>query len=80
MRVEQTYIFRHGEPAFFVSTMNRMSSTIPSMEYSETLAWEIDKEYKRGNIIDQDESGPGYTTGHDRVVQRLRSQINKENQ
>jgi hypothetical protein len=72
MKIEQTYIFKNGEPAYFVSTINRMSSTYSPMMYAETLAWSIDSTLERRAIVDQDEAAPDSTLGHERVVNKLR--------
>ena len=43
---------------FFVSTIHRKSSTMPSMWFYETMAWEWDKGNRhRGELISQDDSG-----------------------
>lgn len=73
MKIEQTYIFKDGKPAYFVSTMNRMSSTNPPMEYAETMAFELDDKYNQGNLADQSEDTAGSLDGHNRVVNRLRN-------
>lgn len=49
----QSYVF-HGDKAFFVSTINRESSSPLGGPYAETLVWEWDqKERKRGDLIGQ---------------------------
>ena len=75
MKIEQTYLFKNGKPVYFVSTINRMSSTNPQMEYAETIAFELNDKLEHGNIVDQAESSADSLDGHDRVVKMLRCKL-----
>jgi 2-polyprenyl-3-methyl-5-hydroxy-6-metoxy-1,4-benzoquinol methylase len=67
----QTYVW-HGEKCFFVSTINRRSSSLLSGIYAETLAWEWIQETKQcGRLIGQDEHCQNSIFAHQAMVKRL---------
>ena len=65
----KTYVWHEGK-CFFVSTIIRDSSAVgyPS-RFAETITWEHDwKTNERGEMVDQDGSGPAFQQ-HMRVVE-----------
>ena len=51
MQIIQSYVC-HEDKAYFVSTINRMSSCTEPIVYAETLVWEWNKETKvRGDLV-----------------------------
>lgn len=67
----KSYVF-HGDKCFFVSTIDRQSSSMMGGRYAETMAWDFDwASNERGSIIGQDEAPEGSINGHIRVCRRL---------
>lgn len=71
-KVIQSHVW-NDDKCFFVSTINRESSSAYSQghTYSETFAWEVDKEMKRGALVGQDEAGTDATHVHFKVCKQL---------
>jgi len=70
-RVIQTYVFREDK-AFFVSTINRDSSSMCSGRYAETMVWEWNSEKReRGAFVYQAEAPEGSIRKHQEIVVRL---------
>lgn len=72
----QTYVFFSSETredkAFFVSTIDRNSSSMYGRRYAETFVWEWDStERKRGSIVHTDEGMEGNVRTHLRVCEKL---------
>ena len=67
----QTYVFREDK-AFFVSTINRDSSSMCGGRYAETMVWEWDVEKReRGAMVYQAEALEGSIRKHQEIVVRL---------
>lgn len=69
----QSYVW-HGDKAFFVSTINRVTSAAlaQGMIYAETMVWEWDaKTRERGKRIGQDEDTRDSIHTHIAVCERL---------
>ena len=67
----QSYVFRDGK-CFFVSTIDRDSSSLLGGRYAETMAWEIDPATKqRGELIGQGECVQGFIGEHQRACLSL---------
>lgn len=69
----KSYVW-HGDKCFFVSTINRESSSQIGYGgwYAETLTWDYDYENReRGAVIGQEESSANSVHGHLRMCERL---------
>lgn len=70
----QTYVFT-DDGAFFVSTIDRESSSMMGGRYAETMVWEWDGESRdRGSIMAQGEDIEGSIRRHMQIVEKLYSQ------
>lgn len=72
----QTYVFFSSETqedkAFFVSTIDRNSSSMYEGRYAETFVWEWNStERKRGGIVNTDEALEGSIRKHILVCEEL---------
>lgn len=65
---------RHGEKWFFVSTINRESSSMVAhgMVYAETMVWEYDNALgARGGLVFQDEGPRDSIKKHIKCCERI---------
>ena len=72
--VVKSYVW-HGDECFFVSTINRKSSSEYAYEarYNETMVWEYDWDTAaRGAILNLSDDRVGSATEHYRVCELLR--------
>lgn len=72
----QTYVFFSSETqedkAFFVSTIDRESSSMYGGRYAETIVWEWDStERKRGDIVHMGEGFQGSIRTHIKICEKL---------
>ena len=72
----QTYVFHSNEQAedkaFFVSTIDRTSSSMYASRYAETIVWEWDSTTKqRGDIIHIGEGSEGSIRIHFNICEKL---------
>lgn len=72
----QTYVFFSSETqedkAFYVSTIDRESSSMYAGRYAETIVWEWDKSTKeRGDIIHMGEGMQGSIRTHMSICEKL---------
>lgn len=72
----QTYVFFSNEQAedkaFFVSTIDRESSSMYGGRYAESIVWEWDKSTKeRGDIIHMGEGMQGSIRTHMSICEKL---------
>lgn len=72
----QTYVFYSSETqedkAFFVSTIDRESSSMYSHRYAETIVWEWDNSTKkRGDLIHMGEGMQGSIRTHFNICEKL---------
>ena len=72
----QTYVFFSSETqedkAFFVSTIDRTSSSMYAGRYAETIVWEWDSvERKRGDIVHMGEGMEGSIRTHFSICEKL---------
>jgi len=72
----QTYVFFSSETqedkAFFVSTIDRQSSSMYGGRYAETIVWEWDSvDRKRGDIVHMDSGMQGSIRIHQIVCEEL---------
>ena len=72
----QTYVFYSNEStedkAFYVSTIDRTSSSMYGGRYAETIVWEWDSTTKqRGDIIHMGEGGEGSIRTHFSICEKL---------
>ena len=72
----QTYVSFSSETqedkAFFVSTIDRQSSSMYGGRYAETIVWEWDSvDRKRGDIVYMDSGMQGYIRIHQIVCEEL---------
>ena len=69
----QSYVFTE-EGAYFVSTIDRESSSMMGGRYAETLVWEWDtEERERGGIVAQGEDLEGSIHRHMQIVEKIYS-------
>lgn len=62
----------HGDKTFFVSTINRQSSSMDGGTYAETMAWEFDQKTKeRLGLVGQQASLTNSLSAHFRVCKKL---------
>lgn len=73
-RVIKTYVW-HGEDCYFVSTINRDSSSMYGGRFAETLVWHFDwAKNKRLNLTGwMMEDCEGCIRGHQAMVNRIHS-------
>ncbi len=73
-RITQTYVMYDGKE-YFVSTINRESSSRYGGIYAETLVWESARNtksaMKRGKMVAQDEGSQGSISAHIKMVERI---------
>lgn len=70
-KIIQSYVY-HGDKCFYVSTINRESSTPYPIIYAETIAWEYDNEKSlAGKLIHQDEDGKNRIDTHFKICRQL---------
>jgi hypothetical protein len=72
----QTYVFFSSETqedkAFYVSTIDRTSSSMYASRYAETMVWEWDSiERKRGDIVHMGEGMEGSIRTHFNTCEKL---------
>lgn len=72
----QTYVFYSSESqedkAFFVSTIDRTSSSMYGGRYAETIVWEWNKSTKeRGDIVHMGEGFKGSIRTHMKICEKL---------
>lgn len=72
----QTYVFflskTQEDKVFFVSTIDRESSSMYGGRYAETLVWEWDKTTKiRGDIVGMGEGFQGSIRTHMKICEKL---------
>lgn len=72
----QTYVFcsdEHAEDkAFYVSTIDRTSSSMYGGRYAESIVWEWDSTTKqRGDIVHMGEGGEGSIRTHFSICEKL---------
>jgi hypothetical protein len=72
----QTYVFFSSETqedkAFFVSTIDRESSSMYGGRYAETIVWEWDNTTKvRGDIVHMGEGSQGSIRTHFNICEKL---------
>lgn len=71
MKIIQSYVWHDGK-CFFVSTINRESSSMYGGTYAETMVWEWDETKKeRGRIVGQDEGSSGSIYAHQRMCKLI---------
>ncbi len=67
----QSYV-HHEDKSFFVSTIDRNSSSTQGGRYAETIVWEWDSlERKRGSILYQGGAGEGSIRTHQAMCLEL---------
>lgn len=67
----QSYVTHKGK-TFFVSTINRESSSMLGGTYAETLVWELDeKTGERKQLVGQDEGATDSIFAHQRMCERI---------
>lgn len=78
--LEQTWVYRDGEPRWLVSTLDRPSSSplAAGMIYAETIVWEFEEGFtadgsRRRRLVGQTDAPMGSLFGHDMMVRRLRA-------
>lgn len=70
-RVIKTYVW-HGRDCYFVSTIDRDSSSMMGGRFAETIAWAYDWEAKeRGELLWSDLAYEGSITAHQKMVERI---------
>ena len=70
-RLIKSYVW-HGDRCFFVSTVDRDSSSDHGGRFSETMVFEFDWETgKRGAIVGQDGGGQGSIFKHIKMCERI---------
>jgi hypothetical protein len=70
-RIIQTYVTHKGKE-YFISTINRESSSMYGGIYAETLVWEWDRETReRGDLVGQDEGSRDSIRAHLQMVERI---------
>ena len=70
-RVIKSYVWHDGE-CFFVSTINRDSSSMIGGRYAETMVWGYDWDNrKRGGLVGQGEASEGSIYGHQQICKLL---------
>jgi hypothetical protein len=63
----------HGDNCFFVSTINRDSSSIYGGRFAETIVWDYDWDKKeRGTILHSDSAGEDSVSTHLRIAKAIR--------
>lgn len=72
VRVAKSYVW-HGDQCFFVSTIDRDSSSMMGGRYAETFVWEYDwDKADRGKMVGQADGLAGSVATHFRVCRALR--------
>lgn len=70
-RIMQSYLYRDGK-CFFVSTINRESSSMLGGTYAETFVWDCEpNSHVRGAFLWQGEGGTDSIHTHLKVCQRI---------
>ena len=71
-RLIKTYVF-HGDDCYFVSTINRDSSSMMGGRFAETLVWAFDwdKNERLEKMPWQEEAGEDSIRGHQSMVERI---------
>lgn len=71
-RLIKTFVF-HGGNCYFVSTIDRDSSSIMGGRFAETLVWlfDWDKNERLGMTGWQESAGEGSIRGHQSMVERI---------
>jgi len=70
-QVMKSYV-HHDDKVFFVSTINRESSSMFGGMYAETMVWEWDPETReRGVFVGQGEGPMGSIYNHQSICQQL---------
>ena len=71
-KLAQTYVWHKGM-RYFVSTIDRDSSSALGGRYAETMVWEWPFGCPRGSIVAQDEHTEGSLFAHMLMVERIRA-------
>lgn len=70
-RLIKTYLW-HGDDCYFVSTINRDSSSIMGGRFAETIVWSFDWEAnERGRLLWSDGAGQDSIRSHMKMVERI---------
>ena len=70
-KIIQSYVY-HGDKCWFVSTINRESSSMCGGTYAETMVWEWnEKEMKRLDMVFQDEHVTDSIFSHIKICKRI---------
>lgn len=70
-QIMKSYV-HHGDKIFFVSTINRESSSMEPHTYAETMVWEWDpKTYERGAFVGQGGGSSDSIFEHQRICKGL---------
>jgi len=70
-RLIKSYVW-YKDKCFFISTIDRDSSTPYGGHYAETLVWEYDWDTaERGKMVGQDEAGQGNIKAHLSMCERI---------